>query len=235
MYKTSAWTLNPFICWRQSPVETQSELTLVDLFWFPHCIEWHVSIGASVGRSAGIPPAGTMLMGMTLAVITSSHSAPSARLSSYITDNIYRRWVNLCVGVVRMWPHTLIHSGWVFIWEWRPSPEIGLQQEGLVGQRLSLCDIEGKTLSLRSTECVLYMCRSVFRTCRGRCLWPYSWRSPSLPAVWSRGWLRGWQPWWPLSPTGSRRSRFLRGSCTDPENSTTYSTLWVSSCNLLVD
>lgn len=50
----------------------------------------------------GRDPAGTMLMGMTLAVVTSHHSAPSAGLLSYITHNIYRQLVNVYVGVVNM-------------------------------------------------------------------------------------------------------------------------------------
>ncbi len=91
----------PFLTWRQYCVETQSELTIVDLLWFTPCIKWQISIkqhstAASVGCSTGIPPPGTMLMALTLAVITSTHSAPCAQLSSYITDNIYRQWVNVC-------------------------------------------------------------------------------------------------------------------------------------------
>lgn len=108
------------ICWISMTISLKvSGLIIVDFFWFAHRTEWHAShellpVEASLGCDVGIPPTGDDFSSDHI------HSLSTLCSQAYITDNIYRLWVNVYVCVC------VNHSGWVFIWKRPPSPEIGL-------------------------------------------------------------------------------------------------------------
>lgn len=82
----------------------------------------------------------TVLGSLLLGTVLMGFITPNLLLALSVTKrgNIYRQWVNAHVGAVPLWSCSLIHNGWVWMWDFWVSPETRLQRAFVKNRRVAV-------------------------------------------------------------------------------------------------